>query len=50
LDDTLSLGGFMLSGLAIALTSRALHAARDRAESRELELTKEVMEREYIQR
>jgi signal transduction histidine kinase len=50
LDDTLSLGGFLLSGLAIAFTSRALHGARDRAERRQMELTNEILERERIRR
>ncbi|MDB6015709.1 MAG: domain S-box protein, partial [Pedosphaera sp.] len=39
-DDLAGLGGFIVSGLAIAFTSRALHAARERAETKQEELVK----------
>lgn len=49
LDDFISLGGFLVSGLAIAFTSRALHRAKDRSERRQAELAREILERERVQ-
>jgi signal transduction histidine kinase len=48
LDDYVGLGGFLFSGLAIAFTSKALHAARQQAEARQRELAREMSERERI--
>jgi len=50
LDDFLSLGGFLLSGLVIAFTTRALEIAKERAEQKQLELAREIVERERVQR
>lgn len=50
LDDFLSLGGFLLSGLAIAFTTRALEIAKHRAEQKQLQLQREIEERERIRR
>ncbi|MDB6125556.1 MAG: Integral rane sensor signal transduction histidine kinase [Pedosphaera sp.] len=49
LDDYISLGGFLFSGLAISFTSRALHTARKRAEAKQQELAREAIERERAQ-
>jgi signal transduction histidine kinase len=49
LDDYVSLGGFLFSGLAISFTSRALHAARQRAELKRQQLAREILERERAQ-
>jgi signal transduction histidine kinase len=47
--DLAGLGGFLFAGLAIAFTSRALHAARDRAEAKKQTLAREIEERKRIQ-
>ena len=49
LDDYVSLGGFLFSGLAISFTSRALHAATQRAELKRQQLAREIVERERAQ-
>ncbi len=49
LDDLTGLVGFILAGLAIAFTSRALHAARKHAEAKQEELTREIAARARIQ-
>ncbi|MDB6020735.1 MAG: Integral rane sensor signal transduction histidine kinase, partial [Pedosphaera sp.] len=48
-NDLSGLGGFIFSGLAIAFTSRALHAARERAEAKREELSREITARARIQ-
>ena len=45
LDDFIALGGFLMSGLAIAFTSRALHRAKDRSERPQAELATEILAR-----
>ena len=49
-QDMIGLAGFLFAGLAIAFTSRALHAARNRAEARQQTLAREIEERKRIQR
>ncbi|EEF57072.1 integral membrane sensor signal transduction histidine kinase [Pedosphaera parvula Ellin514] len=49
LDDYISLGGFLFSGLAIAFTSRALHNARNRSEAERQLLAREIIGRERAQ-
>jgi signal transduction histidine kinase len=49
LDDFIALGGFLMSGLAIAFTSRALHRAKDRSERRQAELGSEILARKEVQ-
>lgn len=48
-DDLAGLVGFIFSGLAIAFTSKALHAARERAEAKQAELSREIIARARIQ-
>jgi signal transduction histidine kinase len=48
-DDFLSLGGFLLSALAIAFAIRALETARRRAENQRAQLAREIVERKEIQ-
>lgn len=47
--DLAGLAGFIFSALAIAFTSRALHAARERAEAKQEELAREIVARKRIQ-
>ncbi|MDB6065405.1 MAG: Integral rane sensor signal transduction histidine kinase [Pedosphaera sp.] len=49
LEDFIGLGGFLCSGLVVAFASKALHAARRRAESKQLELGREICERKRVQ-
>jgi light-regulated signal transduction histidine kinase (bacteriophytochrome) len=48
-EDFTGLAGFVFSGLAIAFTSKALHAARNRSEARQRALAREIEERKRIQ-
>jgi signal transduction histidine kinase len=48
-EDFAGLGCFLFSGLAIAFTSRAMHAARDRSETRRRALAREMEERRRVQ-
>ena len=50
LDDFLSLGGFLFSGLVIVFSSRALEIAKRRAEQKQLDLAREIVERERVQK
>jgi signal transduction histidine kinase len=47
--DFVGLGGFVLSGLAIAFTSKALHAAKIRAEQKHTQLLAEIEDRQRVQ-
>lgn len=47
--DFVGLGGFVLSGLAIAFTSKALHAAKHRAEQKHTQLLAEMEDRQRFQ-
>lgn len=48
--DLVGLAGFFIAGLAIAFTSRALKMAKERAESRQQLLIREIGERKRVQR
>lgn len=48
-EDVMGLGGFLFAGLAIAFTTRAMNAAKNRAEAKHVSLAREIEERKRIQ-